>query len=214
MNSKPFPTLDTAPMIFHRSVPPRRYRDYRRYRALLRRDFQYRCAYCLTHERYLGGEAGCTIDHHRPRQGPHARPDLASAYANLYWTCRECNDNKSDTWPDPEDYERGLKFLDPCTPEGDHDRHWRALPNGSLQAFTVTGEYTIEMLQLWRDQLKYHRTHLYRWQQQRDELVELLARKRMALKVRVRLEAQIMELTELLEPPIFDRPRQHGAETT
>lgn len=194
-------------MIFHRSVPPRLYRDHTRYRALLRRDFQYRCAYCLTHEHYLGGEAGGTIDHHRPRQGPHARPDLVSAYSNLYWTCRECNDNKSDTWPDPEDYERGLKFLDPCLPEDDHDWHWRTLPDGSLEVLTVTGEYTIEILQPWCAQLTYHRARLYRWQQQRDELVELLARKRMASQVRVQLEAQIMELTALLAPLVFDRPR-------
>ena len=46
-------------MIFVRSIPKRRYSDYKRYRQRLRRDFQYRCAYYLTHERFLGGEAGC-----------------------------------------------------------------------------------------------------------------------------------------------------------
>jgi hypothetical protein len=132
-------------MIFTRSVPPRRYRNYRRYRSLLRIDFRHRCAYCLTHEHYLGGEAGCTIDHHRPRSGPYARPDLESEYSNLYWSCRECNDSKSDTWPSIEDDAIRLKFLDPCTPEGDHDRKrrdgylywpknkgwWRYLPPGA-----------------------------------------------------------------------------------
>src|SRR5579871_1556139 len=123
-------------MIFPRSVPPRRYRDYTRYRPLLRADFQYRCAYCLTHERYLGGEAGCAIDLHRPQQGPYARPDLASEYSNLYWTCRECNDNKSDTWPSPEEEALGSQFFDPCTSEGDHDLHLRMLPDGSLEPLT------------------------------------------------------------------------------
>ena len=195
-------------MIFRRSVPPRRYRDYTRYRSLLRRDFQYRCAYCLTHERYLGGEAGCAIDHHRPQRGLYARPDLESAYANLYWTCRECNDNKADTWPGSEEEERGMRFLDPCVPEGDHDLHWRTNPDGSLEAITSTGEYTIEYLKLWRDQLTYHRARVYRWQRERDELVALLARKRMAPEMRARLETRLVELNAYLEPPMFDRPRQ------
>ena len=52
-------------MIFRRQ-PVRLYRDYTEYRPFLRQDFHYRCAYCLTHEYFVGGEAGCTIDHHRP----------------------------------------------------------------------------------------------------------------------------------------------------
>lgn len=194
-------------MIFIRSIPPRRYRDYTRYRSLLRRDFQYRCAYCLTHERYLGGEAGCAIDHHRPQQGPYARPDLVSEYRNLYWTCRECNDNKSDTWPGPEEAARGMEFLDPCIPGGDHNLHWRTISNGSVEPLTPVGEYTIENLMLWRDQLRYHRARLHRWQRDRDELVGLLARKKMSPEVRARLEARILDLNEYLEPLVFDRPR-------
>jgi len=194
-------------MIFRRSVPPRRYSHYTRYRSLLRRDFEYRCAYCLTHERYLGGEAGCTIDHFRPQQGPSVRPDLESDYVNLYWTCRECNDNKGDTWPGSEETERGRRFLDPCVPEDDHELHWHTNPDGSVEAITPTGEYTIEHLKLWRDQLVYHRARLYRWQQERNVLVELLARKRMSPETRTHLETRLIELNEYLEPPVFDRPR-------
>jgi hypothetical protein len=195
-------------MLFLRSVPPRRYRAYTRYRSLLRRDFQHRCAYCLTHERYLGGEAGCAIDHHRPQRGLHARPDLEHDYANLYWTCQECNTNKGDTWPDAEEEADGMRFLDPCLPDDDHDLHWRTQPDGSVEAITPAGEYTIEHLKLWRDQLAYHRARAYRWQQERDELVGLLARKKMSPEMRTRLEARLVELNEYLEPPVFDRPRQ------
>src|SRR5436305_46467 len=102
------------PMLFTRSIPERQYRDYTLYRPLLRRDFHYRCAYCLTQEFFLGGEANFEIDHHRPRSGPHARPDLESVYENLYWSCAECNQNKGDTWPEEEEYARGLRFIDPC----------------------------------------------------------------------------------------------------
>lgn len=71
-------------MVFTRSIPDRVYADYAQYRPLLRLDFRYRCAYCLLHEFYLGGEAGCEIDHHRPQNGPSARPDLINVYENLY----------------------------------------------------------------------------------------------------------------------------------
>jgi len=71
-------------MIFQRSVPAYPYKDYHDYRPLLRRDFHCLCAYCLMHEYFLGGEAGCCIDHHHPVQGPYARPDLIAEYSNLY----------------------------------------------------------------------------------------------------------------------------------
>ncbi len=195
-------------MIFRRSIPPRRYRDYTRYRSLLRRDFRNSCAYCLVHEGYLGGEAGCTIDHRRPQHGPHAFPELTNEYTNLYWTYRECNDNKSDTWPNAEEEANGIGFLDPCVPEGDHDLHWHSLPDGTLEVITPVGEYTIEQLMLWRDQLIYHRARLYRWQQERDALVELLVRKRMPDEMRRQVEERLEELNEYLEPPVFDRPHQ------
>jgi hypothetical protein len=71
-------------MIFERRIPPRRYADYTSYRPLLRQDFKFRCAYCLRHEFFLGGEPGCCIDHHRPVDGPHGRPDLIVEYETLY----------------------------------------------------------------------------------------------------------------------------------
>lgn len=63
-------------------------------------------------------------------------------------------------------------------------------------------------MKLWRDQLMYHRMRVYRWQQERDELAELLARKRMSPEMRTHLEARLVELNEYLEPPVFDRPRK------
>lgn len=65
----------------------------------------------------------------------------------------------------------------------------------------------------WRDQLQYHRARLYRWQQERNVLVELLARKRMSPAMRARLETSLQELSEQLEPPVFNRPRQSRPET-
>src|SRR5687767_10620000 len=117
-------------MIFTRSVPQRVYTDYARYRPLLRGDFRHRCAYCLTHEFYVGGEAGCEIDHHRPQKGPSARPDLVNVYENLFWCCRECNQNKGDVWPSAQEQAQDQRFLDPCRTEDDHDLHWTTHPDG------------------------------------------------------------------------------------
>ncbi len=96
-------------MFFTRNVPKRRYRDYTRYRDLLRRDFQYRRAYCLIHEFHNGGVANFAIDHHRPVRGAHAHPDLADDYTNLYCHCSECNQNKADNRPTPQQEASGFR---------------------------------------------------------------------------------------------------------
>ena len=197
-------------MLFQRSIPARTYRDYTEYRALLRQDFRYRCAYCLTHEYFLGGEAGCCIDHHHPINGPHARPDLIADYSNLYWCCRECNENKSDIWPSPQEMEQGIRFLDPCLPEDDHDLHWHVLPDGVLTPLTQAGEYTIEHLKLWRPQLQHLRAQIYRCQEEIILIQNLLNRKNLSSERRIFLEHRLSETQLWLEPPVFDRPRAIG----
>lgn len=194
-------------MIFRRSLPQRPYQDYIDYRPLLRHDFQYRCAYCLMHEYYLGGEAGCCIDHHRPLHGPHARPDLIVDYNNLYWCCRECNENKGDAWPSPEDYEIGLRFLDPCLPEDDHDLHWRVLPSGILEPLTPTGKYTIRRLKLWRPFLQHHRARIFQLQEEVHALEQRLSARQLSAEQRALWEHRLDEIKQWLEPPVFNRPR-------
>lgn len=194
-------------MIFTRSLPRRLYADYTRYRPLLRRDFRYRCAYCLTHEFYVGGEAGCEIDHHRPQNGPFARPDLVNVYENLFWVCRECNQNKGDTWPSEEQQVQGQHFLDPCRPEDDHDLHWITHSDGTLTPRTSAGTYTIEKLLLWRDLLVFRRSRAFRWRQERSALRELLDTRSVSDARRTELMQRLKDLTELIEPPVFERPR-------
>lgn len=194
-------------MIFHRSIPERVYLDYTAYRALLRRDFQYRCAYCLMQEFYLGGEAGCCIDHHHPIKGLYGRPDLINVYVNLFWVCRECNDIKADKWPSPADYAAGIRFLDPCNPEDDHDLHCQILSDGKLLPLTPAGHYTIRKLKLWRGFLQHHRAKRYRMQEEAQMLEGLLTGKRLTEAHRRLIETHLNEVREWLEPPVFDRPR-------
>ena len=195
-------------MIFIRSAPKRRYRDYTAYCSLLRSDFHYLCAYCLTHESHLGGEANFAIEYHRPQNGKYGRPDLASEYTNLYWTCRECNENKADDWTTPEQEAEGIRWLDPCEPWGDHDDHWQITPDGEIRCLTPIGEYTVKKLMLdRREWLKRHWRKLHQWQQRRNALIEILETRDVFAEHRANLEQQIHELTEWLEPPVFSRPR-------
>ncbi len=194
-------------MIFHRSVPPKTYADYTQYHPLLRQDFQYRCAYCLRHKFFLGGEAGCCIDHRHPVHGPYARPDLLTDYTNLYWCCRECNEYKADAWQSPDVYARDFRFLDPCRPEDDHDLHLRVRPDGSLEILTNLGRYTCDTLRLWRAQLRHYRAEMLRCQQEVEQIRALLAQKVVSAEQRAILDALLIELLKWLEPPVFDRPR-------
>lgn len=196
-------------MIFYRTVSTSTYRDYTAYRPQLRRDFEYRCAYCLRHEFHLGGEANCQIDHFRPVLGPYGRPDLECEYTNLYWSCAECNQNKAHHWPHPAEESRGLRFLDPCVPEDDHDLHLQALPDGAMEILSPAGQYTHDVLKLWRDQLKHFRAKCYSIQFRISHLKRRLHDKSLSEEDRLAYEEILALAEEFVNPPLFDRPRSH-----
>lgn len=195
-------------MVFPRRILTRTYSDYTRYRPFLREDFRFRCAYCLRNEFFVGGEAGCVMDHHRPQGGPYGRPDLVSVYENLYWCCNECNSLKGDTWPSPLQYAAGRRFLDPCQPDGDHELHWRVEEDGTLTPLTDVGEYTIAHLVLDRAGLVYHRRRRIGWEREFAALLETLESWELEPVVQAAVEARLEELRSWIEPPIFDRARR------
>lgn len=183
-------------MLFFRSDPPA-LAHYSEYRDWLRVDFRYRCAYCLTMEGHFPQEhANFQIDHHRPRKGKYARPDLEHLYINLYWTCHVCNHRKASTWPSPAQEAAGYKWIDPCQPWGDHDLHWRISAEGDIAWLTPTGEYTVRKLRL--SSLKKHWQNLHRWQQRRENLQQRLATLPPSLE-RTAIAEAIHELSELIE---------------
>jgi len=114
-------------VIFRRTPDVPLLNDYRVYRnSYLHPDFGYRCAYCLTHEFYFLQGDGGEIDHFRPfHASGHDFSHLKNEYRNLYWTCGQCNSEKSNLWPSDADYAEGFRFLDPCIE--DHDDHWATL---------------------------------------------------------------------------------------
>lgn len=185
-------------MIFERSEGVLPADDYEAYRPSLRRDFQYRCAYCLRHEFFFGGGEAGEIDHHRPR---HSFPDLIAEYRNLYWSCRKCNAIKSSKWPSVGQTERGLRFLDPCAE--DHDDHWAVQANGTLEPLTPIGEYTLVQIRLNRTELTQFRRFLRQAKERVQAIRAALMEAGLSPDVRLGLLAEMSAMDVLAHPPVF-----------
>ena len=196
-------------MIFQRSDSVPQFSRYQDYRPYLRVDFQHRCAYCLTYEHYfLDGEAG-EIDHHRPLHPPASLEKdfsiLANAYSNLYWSCPRCNLYKGNLWPTDEEYERGERFLDPCTE--DHDTHWETHTDGTLTAKTATGGYTIQVLRLNRPSMNRRRAALSEERRKIAQLQQELEHAELAPEHQQRMREYLSDLSARLPPPFSLAPQ-------
>jgi len=192
-------------VIFRRSVNVPRLSDYHLYRdPYLRPDFQYRCAYCLTHEFYFLQGDGGEIDHHRPlHAASYDFASLKNTYTNLYWTCGQCNSENGNVWPTDVEYEQGLRFLDPCTE--DHDDHWDTHPDGTVAAKTSIGHYTIRFIRLDRQRLTHLRRLVFIYQQRVAALEAELNRRNLLPEQRQVLLAYLADIKPLVDPPVFDR---------
>ena len=192
-------------MIFRRTadVPPQN--DYRAYRdPYLRPDFQFRCAYCLTHEFYFLQGDGGEIDHFRPLGAKdHDFSHLKNEYSNLYWTCGQCNSEKGSLWPSDAESAEGFRFLDPCAE--DHDDHWTTHADGTVTAKTNTGRFTIRFIRLDRPRLNDLRRFLHVYQQKVAALESELARRELSAEQRQVLLAHLADIQPLVAPPVFQR---------
>ena len=185
-------------MIFHRSADVPVQDQYEAYRALLRQDFEFRCAYCLRHEFFFGGGEAGEIDHFRPR---HLFPNLENEYRNLYWSCRKCNAIKGGTWPSEAQAERGLRFLDPCAENSDD--HWQTHPDGTVTALTTVGRYTVRHIRLDRPTLTQFRRFLFALQVRVRAVEAALRETNLSPVLRAGLQAELDAAATLLHPPTF-----------
>ena len=144
----------TSARICRREAPPvmRGRTGYRKAEPYLRRDFDFRCAYCSVHEQITGGTQSFCIDHFKPR----SRGGPVNDYTNLYWVCIPCNMIKHNKWPTSEQLRRGYRFADPCR-EQDAGIHFIESDDGLLQPLTPCGEYHIATLRLNRSWLQQQR---------------------------------------------------------
>ena len=192
-------------MIFHRSPNVPLLNDYRAYRdTYLRPDFRYRCAYCLTHEFYFLQGDGGEIDHFRPLNASgHNFTHLKNDYDNLYWTCGQCNLEKSNRWPSDAEYAEGYRFLDPCA--DDHEDHWTTHADGTVTAKTNIGRFTIRLIRLDRQRLNDLRRFLHGYQAKIAALEVELGRRELGAEQRMALLAHIADIKLLVAPPVFER---------
>jgi hypothetical protein len=199
-------------MIFPRTVPTRVYKNYHDYKPLLRRDFLNRCAYCLRHEFHFGGEANGQIDHFYPaaefkRTG---QPHLSYAYSNLFWSCGECNNIKRESWPDASEASLGFRFVD--STQEDTDEHWEVLPTGEIRALTPAGEYTIDIILLWRDDLVRWRRSIMESRQRIERLKEKMSNRLLTAEDRSEFHEQMRREILFVYPHPFDRPTLHPSQ--
>ena len=185
-------------MLFVRKEAPPQQRKYQDYKAYLRRDFLYRCAYCLIHEGHFGGLRNYHVDHFCPKR---KFPGLALVYKNLYYSCSICNTVKGDVWPSQDQLSTGYCFTDPCQ-ENPYEHHFHAQGNGILRFLTNAGKYTLEHLRLNRQQLVNHRRRQTDVLEKCREVRDLVD----SLSIRVDLAKRIREQLEQIERFYTDPP--------
>ncbi|MDZ4406265.1 HNH endonuclease signature motif containing protein [Prosthecobacter sp.] len=120
---------------YRRIHGPQGHSDYVAYKPWLRDEFEFRCVYCLTRERW-GPEAHnrFSIDHVKPKS---LHQDLTCDYDNLIYACIRCNTLKSTM----------LGLPDPC--KVSLASHLKLnLRSGRFLALTGQGEQLIEYLRL------------------------------------------------------------------
>ena len=92
----PTPDPFAYPLISHPPAhAPAGYADHTSYKPWLRDDFSFRCAYCLTRERWNpSGHDGFGVDHVVAQS---TAPLLTATYPNLAYACNTCNSSKGAT---------------------------------------------------------------------------------------------------------------------
>ncbi len=129
---------------------PRGYSDYQRYKPWLRDEFDFRCIYCLTRERWeRNPKSAFGVEHLNPKS---IAPQSSADYSNLVYACNTCNSHRQAT-PLPLDVR-----------EESIGRHLFLDGDGQYVAKTAVGEVLIDLLTLNCPTLvAYRRRTLFAW---------------------------------------------------
>lgn len=98
----------------HRPKPAEGKRGFRLYRACLRWDFGFSCAFCLCHEADLAacGAKGSGLTHVEHFTTQRRNPGARNKYENCFYICCFCNGARGNA---PNEDRLGRSLLDPCS---------------------------------------------------------------------------------------------------
>ena len=134
-----------------------RYQDYK---PELRQDFNTRCGYCNDHESLRN--SFYEIDHFIPKI--LLNENEYADYKNLVFSCRFCNNSKSNKWPtdDRDKCNDGIAgFIDPCNE--DYDSQFTRNSMGKIIPQSELGKWMYRELKL------YLNRHSILWQIEKIE---------------------------------------------
>lgn len=129
---------------------PRGYSDYRGYKPWLRDEFDFRCIYCLTRERWeRHPKAAFSVEHLTPKS---IAPQSSTDYSNLAYACTTCNSLRQAT-PLPLDMRKESI-----------GQHLRLDGDGRYVAKSAVGEALIDLLTLnCKSLVEHRRKTLFAW---------------------------------------------------
>lgn len=145
--------------VFRNHTPKRRnilnvVATYGDHRQDLRIDYKNRCGYCNDFDsfRFTYFE----IDHFIP-QNKDKKPFLTiktnTDYSNLVYSCKSCNNAKSNKWPTNDEKVSNRNdegFIDPC--DDAYNNHFGRDENGRITYNTKLGEWKYKTLKLYKPQ--------------------------------------------------------------
>jgi len=170
---------------------PAGYLRYESFKPWLRDEFQFRCVYCLSRERWFpDGDVAFGIDHLKPQS---EFPQLATDYENLVYACAQCNSF------------RGAGVI-PSPGEIAYGQHLEIAGNGHAKPLSSEGAQLIQICRLNRSPLVEYRQRIITAHQ---VLVVKLERSPEVLELAARFFGYPDSLPnlKLLRPPLGnDRP--------
>ncbi len=169
----------------------KKYKVYGTYKRFLIKDFNERCGYCDSLDKWGGGKNVFHIDHFVPwKRFKNTHPDIKTDYNNLVYACPYCNRFKSDDWTSndpniPVTNDEG--YIDPC--DVMYDSSFLRNASGEIIPLTKTAEYIYKSLSLGLER------HCLIWQLEKlesqiDELEKLIKDNRVEKAIKKLLSKQ------------------------
>jgi HNH endonuclease domain-containing protein len=164
-----------------RSIPVPVFDSYKKYKSLLRKDFNERCGYCGDHDFFR--ETYYEIDHFVPKEC--LRSISLSEYTNLVYSCRLCNNHKRKKWPtqDEKIHNDGAQgFIDPC--DTSYANQFERLIDGTIHPMTALGDWMWAALNLGNPahRIKYKLEEIKVLLDQIDQIKDLFVEELIAIK--------------------------------